>query len=76
MSGYDARTVATCEVTFDPDTELVHVEVANNDYTGSVADAIESFTTFVGLITNRDTIRAVNDLLSELKQLRDDLEAR
>ncbi len=57
-------------VTFDTETRLVHVQFANNDFVGDVDTAIEAFTKFATLVTNRDTIQATHDLIWKLKLMR------
>ena len=54
-------------VTFDTETRLVHVTFAENDFVGDLDAAIEAFTTFAHLVTNRDTIRATHDLIYKLR---------
>ena len=56
-------------VTYDPDTGIVRVRLADGGFTGTVPDAIKAFTRFAENVTNPDTITATHDLLTELRKI-------
>jgi len=59
----------TAKVIYDPATGIVQVQVEDSTYTGSVPDAIEAFSRFAELVTNRETIEATHNLLAELRRI-------